>query len=180
MSEQERFAMDDHAQVAEALSSIRQAALDIRQRLWDVYGRQAGARAMEIVRQIDRLRSELDDRVCEEHPRDDSVLRVYYGGNESPRLPGAECVCLADLPDDPERRRATETQFRKGVTHAFCIASDLVRDGATADDLDVLTDLAMDWRMRKRPGVHTPHDLIPIWQRGERGITGLSLAQGGD
>jgi len=84
MSEQERFAMDDHAQVAEALSSIRQAALDIRQRLWDVYGRQAGARAMEIVRQIDQLRSELDDRLCREHPGDDAVLRVYYPCDESP------------------------------------------------------------------------------------------------
>ena len=82
---------------------------------------------------------------------------------------------LEDIKPDPKRQAAVESAYRRGVAHALSIAGDLVRDGATADDLDILTDLAMDWRYGARPDVHTPHDLIQQWRRGERGVTGIDL-----
>lgn len=82
-------------------------------------------------------------------------------------------VCLADILPDPEVRADRESAFRRGVSHAFSLAGDLVRGGATADDLDIISDLAMDWRYGARPNVRTPHDLVDEWRRGERGCTGL-------
>lgn len=74
---------------------------------------------------------------------------------------------------DPERRRAVESAYRRGVAHAFNLAGDLVHDGATADDLDILTDLAMDWTLGHRKNVCVPEDLVEEWRKGERGKTGL-------
>ncbi|MCL5280389.1 MAG: hypothetical protein M1376_10840 [Planctomycetes bacterium] len=83
---------------------------------------------------------------------------------------------LADTLVDPQRLEQLhhkEQAFRRGVAHAFGLAGDLVRAGVRAGDLDILTDLAMDWRYGARPDVHLPEDLITLWRRGERGITGI-------
>lgn len=83
---------------------------------------------------------------------------------------------VSDLEPDFERMAECECSFRRGVTHALNLAGDLVRAGATADDLDILTDIAMDWRNHARPDVHVPEDLVRLWHRGERGVTGLDLS----
>lgn len=53
-----------------------------------------------------------------------------------------------------------ELAYRRGVTHALCMAGDLVRQGATADELDTLCDLAMDWRCGALPEVVCPEQLV--------------------
>lgn len=43
-------------------------------------------------------------------------------------------------------RSSEESAFRRGFDHAMSLAGDLVREGATAGDLDWLTDLMYQWR----------------------------------
>lgn len=93
--------------------------------------------------------------------------------NRFSKRPEASLDYAADVEPDLEAAAENETAFRRGVAHAFNLAGDLVRAGATADDLDTLTDLAMDWRYGARPNVGTPEDLVAEWRRGEHGFTGL-------
>ncbi len=108
-------------------------------------------------------------------------IRDSNGSGRNPSLKGREMAkpdaqTLADMLLDPRRLEELDQQeraYRRGVDHAFNLAGDLVRRGATADDLDILSDLATDWRYGARPDVHLPEELIALWRRGERGITGI-------
>jgi len=76
-------------------------------------------------------------------------------------------INAADILAEPELPLSLENDYeelayRRGITHAFCIASDLVRAGATADTLDTLCDLAMDWRCGARPEVEFPEQLVKL------------------
>lgn len=85
---------------------------------------------------------------------------------------------IVDQLGSPESIRqmwCREAAYRRGVAQALSLAGDLVRSGATADDLDILTDLAMDWRSHARPDVHNLEDLVGLWRQGAQGITGLDL-----
>jgi len=84
-------------------------------------------------------------------------------------------VPLAHVKPDPERQRAVEGAYRRGVAQTLSLAGDLVRDGATADDLDELTNLSMRWRHDRKPNQTYLDDLVQAWRQGARGVTGIDL-----
>lgn len=129
--------------------------------------RRAGTRLRRATAKLHELRSEMENQLYREQPEGGRErTKVYYPPAE------ARPVCVADL-ERCVRCRSGESGYRRGIAHAFNLAGDMVRAGATADDLDILTDLAMDWRLGARPTVHVPEDLITLWRQGERGVTGL-------
>lgn len=76
-------------------------------------------------------------------------------------------INAADILTGPELPLSLESDYeeqayRRGINHAICIASDLVRAGATADELDILCDLAMDWRCGALPKVECPEQLVKL------------------
>ncbi len=84
-------------------------------------------------------------------------------------------LSMADIEPDPRVLGASESGYRRGVAQALSLAGDLVRNGGTADDLDQLTDLSMDWRHDRKPHLAYLDELMSAWRRGERGVTGLDL-----
>jgi hypothetical protein len=77
-------------------------------------------------------------------------------------------------PEQIKQRHYIEQAYRRGVAQALSWAGDCVRDGGTADDLDQLTDLAMDWRYDRKPHPVFLDELFAAWRRGERGVTGIN------
>ena len=55
-------------------------------------------------------------------------------------------VRLSDVKVTAEDLRINESAYRRGFNHAMSLAGDLVREGATADDLDALSDELYRWR----------------------------------
>jgi len=84
---------------------------------------------------------------------------------------------VSDLfsPESLDEMEREEGSYRRGVSQALSLAGDLVRGGATADDLDELTDLSMDWRSDQEAHLGYLDELVRAWRRGERGKTGLDL-----
>ena len=79
---------------------------------------------------------------------------------------------------DPKRLEEAhyeEQAYRRGVSQALSLTGDLVRGGATADDLDQLTDLSMDWRYDRESHLAYLDELVQAWRQGERGVTGIDL-----
>jgi len=70
---------------------------------------------------------------------------------------------------------AGESGYRRGVSQALSLAGDLVRGGATADDLGQLTDLSMDWRYDREAHLAYLDELVQAWRQGARGVTGIDL-----
>lgn len=73
--------IDEHVAIADMLGLSRNNMLTIYIRLaramrQDHRAVRASSRAHTL---LSRLTSRLDDLICAEHPKDDSVLRVYYG-----------------------------------------------------------------------------------------------------
>jgi len=65
--------------------------------------------------------------------------------------------------------KARESAYRKGVSQAMELASTLVREGKTADDLDDLSALALQWRYDRRPHAALLDDLVAAWTAEDRG-----------
>jgi hypothetical protein len=131
----------------------------------------SGGRAADSARSVvNQLRASLSLRAQQELPADSHPAQFYYPVPDN--TPTCERVNLAEMAKCL-RCGLGESSYRRGVSQALSMAGDLVRGGASADDLDVLTDLAMDWRNHARPDVHVPEDLVPLWRRGARGITGI-------
>jgi len=88
-------------------------------------------------------------------------------------------VRLGDIdlfsPHSLEISQAGESGYRRGASQALSLAGDLVRGGATADDLDQLTDLSMDWRYDREPHLAYLDELVQAWRAGARGVTGIDL-----
>ena len=67
--------------------------------------------------------------------------------NEACRAAELILTCLADVePPKPGQRNPSESGYRRGVSQGLSKAGDMVRAGATADDLDLMTDLSMEMR----------------------------------
>jgi len=69
----------------------------------------------------------------------------------------------------------SESAYRRGVAQALSLAGDLVRDGATADDIDRLSDLSMDMRYDGLCHGTYIEDLRRLYDSGAHGKTGFIL-----
>ena len=119
---------------------------------------------------VDQLRAALSLRAQAERPADDRAGRLYYPVTSD--TPSAKPIDLADL-QKCLGCDLGEGAYRRGVSQALSLAGGLVRAGATADDLDRLTDLSMDFRYDHKPHPAYLDDLQTAWRRGEQGKTGI-------
>ncbi len=82
------------------------------------------------------------------------------------RLAGA-----CGVPQECVTCTASESGYRRSVTQGLSLASDLVRAGGTAGDLNELADLAAEWRCGGEPHPVYLDELLSAWRAGKRGDT---------
>lgn len=85
-------------------------------------------------------------------------------------------LSVADVEPAPRVLAASESGYRWGVAQALSLAGDLIRNGGTADDLDQLTDLSMDWRHDRKSHPAYLDQLVTAW-RHRTGPEHLSMVR---
>jgi len=68
---------------------------------------------------------------------------------------------------DVQRTDYEEASFRRGITHALTMAGDLVRAGASANDLYEICDMAIDWLNGAGKDFATLHELLVAWRQSK-------------
>jgi len=81
-----------------------------------------------------------------------------------------KAINLGDVPlTDPERQRAVEVAYHRGVDYALKFAGPSVHNGAKADHLDALVELAVQIR-HDQENCHSCRDALRHWwQATEKG-----------
>ncbi len=76
-----------HEVIGTELQKMRDQLVSLCVTISNAYGvtksRKAVRACTRAYEQIDILRSELDDFVCQEHPNDSTVTRTYFSGSDS-------------------------------------------------------------------------------------------------